>query len=123
MKVVVLNFSHPLTGEVLEQVRQSVVARFGEAGELVKVEQVVIPCQLDLDADLGPQCRSLFDSATEKSHSFNCDYVIVAPPALGAAAFSLGEYFFADDWLVNFMWIKRNTATPPQFVLGGIHWD
>lgn len=105
---VLLNFGHSLSNEVKTQIENEV----GEA-----VNEIIVPCQLDLDIDLSSQVANI-EAGPHGIRLRDADMIIV--PALSSAAAILMR-----DHLVGILptplvvWLKRE-GTPPQFVLGGI---
>ena len=113
-KLIVINFSHPLSFEVLQQVfhhenNNAAVIGYGAFSE---VEQKVIPCQLDLEKPIEQQVLSILQAALPMT-----DDCVIVPPALAAGAFIVGRYYGYQ----RIVWLKREEgSTPPTFVLGGI---
>ncbi len=76
--MIVLNFSHPLTGEHLAQL-EALTGR--------PVERVVeIPTHLDTGRPFGPQVVDLADRAGLTSQEWQTLPLLVVPPALNFAA-------------------------------------
>ena len=96
MKYKIVNYSHPLSESAKAQI----------ADELGEFEEVIVPVDLDLDADLWQQVDKLVDRSA--------DYVI--PPALGVAAYMTGML----NSHAGIIYLKRDGSTPPNWVLGGI---
>lgn len=92
----IVNYSHPLG----EKAKQQIVEEIGE------FEEIIVPCSVDLDGDLWDQVDKLYDRSA--------DFVI--PPALGVAAYMMGGLGYP----AQIIYLKRNDAIPPSWVLGGI---
>lgn len=112
-----VNFSHPLSEAALLRLEDMI----GES-----VQEIIIPCQLDLEAPMGPQLDALLqqsEAATMKSgregRGYGMDLYI--PPALSYAAGYLTaklSYAQSDAMLPvpPAMVVLRREGTPPQFM-------
>ena len=92
----IVNYSHPLSKIAKAQITQ----------ELGNFEEVIVPVDLDLDADLWQQVDKLVDRSA--------DYVIL--PALGVAAYMTGML----NSHAGIIYLKRDGSIPPNWMLGGI---
>ncbi len=109
MKTIV-NFSHPLAARALAQVE----AAAGEA-----VEEILFPCQIDMERPVKPQ----LDALVEQVAGVRIDYYV--PPALSfAAAYVTAKLSYAISDAMRpeppAMIVLRREGTPPQFVLAEI---
>jgi hypothetical protein len=76
--MILLNFSHPLTGDQVEQIR----ALTGQ-----EVERMVeIPTQFDPIAPFGPQVTTLADQAGLTPREWQTSSFLIVPPALNFVA-------------------------------------
>ena len=108
--LIIINFSHPLTQEVMNQILQS--ENESITYKYTDIEQQLIPCHIDLDKPIQPQIESLALLVLQTTPEN-----IIIPPALGVVAFLLARYF----GYAKIAWLKRDgDAMPPKWVLGGI---
>jgi hypothetical protein len=79
--MIVLNFAHPLTPAQLDQL----TCQLGEP-----VERVIdVPCQVDVQAPLGPQVVSLADRCGLSPAEWQSLPLLVNPPSLNFVAVAL----------------------------------
>lgn len=123
----IANFSHPLSGTVLDSVLHALVKErlewrsrgvLGDYSTAVKVEEVRIPCQIDLEKDVLSQVYDLWKQIPVGT-------TLMAPPALGVAAHILGALTAFGEAVppspMRVIWLIREEGSlPPRFVLGGI---
>ena len=115
-KLTVINFSHPLTEKVLEQVFQheNINALVIRLPAYTEIEQQVFPCQIDLEHPVEQQVFKILARAFTSAMP-NPDMLIV-PPSLAIAAYIVARKFYGYNKAI---WLKRDAITS-EWMLGGI---
>ena len=111
----ILNMSHPLSGEAIEQI----ASLTGCPKE--DIQEIMIPVQLDMDADIKVQLDAICHQVWLKGHHAWLEHerVLYIPPALSfaaaAVAASLGNGAFYPPMVV-----MKGVGTPRRFVVAAI---
>lgn len=103
-----LNFAHPLSEEIISDIET-------EVGEFI--EEIRVPCQLDLNRDLRGQVADL-EAGPHGVRLQEAD-MFIAPALSSAAAILTRDHLVAGMPPPLVVWLKRE-GIPPEFVLGGI---
>jgi len=108
MAKTLLNFAHPLSREA----RASLEAYEGE-----EIQEIMVPCYLDLSSPLPPQIREMVEAAPIPLASAH----LIIPPSLGAAAYLLAANHLPQPQPLagrpRMVWVRRGGQ---RFVLGGV---
>ena len=79
--MIIINFSHFLTEEQVDQIKDLTKRR---------IERLIeIPCQMDVDQDFGPQIAKLADHIDLTPAEWRRKYVVINYPALAPAAVTM----------------------------------
>ena len=115
MKVAILNFSHPLTGEQLRQVKDLLPE--------YDVENVcTVKCQLDHCRSFADQAKELVDAIGWTGQQWQSEAIIVLLPALSAAAGAvLAELHGRCGYFPSIIRLAPiPNTTPPKFAVAEI---
>lgn len=115
--MIVLNYSHPITPSQLRQLRDAFPDYDPDDIHVVNLD-----CQLDPNAEFGPQIQDLADAADLLPEQWQNDNIIVNLPALAqAAALLLAELFRRMGTFPKCLRFKRVSAgVPPVFELAEV---
>lgn len=116
--MILLNFSHPISGEQLTQVRRAVDADV--SGERTTVH--IVKCQTDIEAPLAEQVGAMMDGISLTPAEWQTLKLLVNPPALSSAAvLVLAELHGRCGYYPPHIRLKKATdSMPPHYVLAEI---
>jgi len=111
--MIVVNFSHPLTGE--QQARTEAITE-----ERIK-RLIEVSCQLDINEDFGPQIVKLTDQAGLSSYDWQTEDILANYPALAPAAVAMAaELHGRAGYFLPALRLKQTDGAPPRFVVAEI---
>lgn len=145
MEIKVVNFSHPLTAGVIEQLENRIAGmksekrlwweRHGETkwgrehdgsprdAIVAKAQIVNIPVQLDWNKDVNEQITTLFNKAINAAGGIREVWGVIFPAHSLAAALMAVKFGFGtndEPRPYNIVWLKNDGTVPPRWILGGI---
>lgn len=110
----VLNFSHPLTEPVIEEIRNKLPSYY----DLIFVD---VPFQLDMEKPLFDQVDKIYHEKMEELGLLLFSIVAIIPPGFSAGALCLIQHMILEDHIYpKIIWLKRTDELVPRWILGGI---
>lgn len=124
MRYIILNFSHPITVSQMIDIKK-------HFSHLDNIEDVRIPCQLDLSGAVGirNQVDVLIDQLMKDIQFSNEKILAIVPPAQSTAAYWMGILLSIRLYDIDnssyyirpkVIWMQRSDNNPSKFYVGGI---
>ncbi len=112
--MLIINFSHPITPQQLEQISDRLNVRKD------KITVFEVPSQVDLDQPILPQVRQMMRRVESRFYGeevWTREDVLIVPPALNRSAIALaGELALRYSQLGSFLFFKPVPgSTPPRY--------